>query len=98
MSESYDFDGAVARLQLSMGPGRPSRASELVMNPHNDQAATRRRAKLLAAFDSLAPDQRADLLELVEAMAFSGTWESWKQGGRDLMRQLYAIAGLENEA
>jgi hypothetical protein len=70
------------------------------MNPHNDQAAARRRAKLLDAFGQLGINEQADLLELVETWAFRATSASNIESydARQIMRKLYALAGLENEA
>jgi hypothetical protein len=64
------------------------------MNPDNVGASTRRRVKLLAAFDSLPEDTRADLLELIETWAHSGTWNFDKDEARKIIAQVYAAAGL----
>jgi hypothetical protein len=53
-------------MRPSKGAGRPSL---LAMNPRNREASAARRTKLLAAFDALDEDTRADLLEAVETMA-----------------------------
>lgn len=66
-----------------MGPGRPSRVSELVMEPDNDRLRARRRAALLAAFDALPADYRADLLEAAENNGVA----------RHLFEAMYVAAG-----
>jgi hypothetical protein len=70
------------------------------MNPHNDLAAARRRSRLLDAFGQLGINEQADLLELVETWAFRATSASNINiyDARQVMRKLYALAGLENEA
>jgi hypothetical protein len=72
-----------------------SRASCLVMNPRNREASAARREKLLAAFESLPEDTRADLLELVETWVSTGSSDPEKIQPRAIIRQMYAIAGWE---
>lgn len=76
-------------------PARPSRASELVMNPDNDAAAVRRRARLLETFDALPADIRADLLEAAEDLAgtFSGRYEPERIAARRIIERIYVDAG-----
>jgi hypothetical protein len=76
----------------SKGAGRPSL---LVLNPRNPEASAERRALLLAAFDSLDEDARADLLEAVETMvsrASSGV-DQYRDEARDVIRRVYDAAG-----
>lgn len=79
-------------MRPSKGAGRPSL---LALNPHNLEASTARRTRLLAAFDSLDEDTRADLLEAVETMVHraSGGVDSERDAARDVIRQAYAVAG-----
>lgn len=71
------------------------RPSCLVMNPQNARASEARRAKLLAAFDGLDCNERADFLEEIEHLAHTGQDEPWKHDVRELFARLYAAAGLE---
>lgn len=81
----------------AMGPGGPSRPSELAMNPRNQEAKATRRGLLLSAFDELDPDTRATLLELAETWAFRATaavnTESYD--ARVIVRRMYAAIGWE---
>lgn len=72
------------------------RASYLAMNPRNREASAARRTKLLAAFNALDEDTRADLLEAVEAV--TATAGGYPDGvtARRIFRQMYAAAGLES--
>lgn len=80
-----------------MGPSRGAdRPSLLAINPGNEQASAKRRAKLLAAFDQLTIDQRADLLELAETVSHAaGDARLERNDLRDLVRGIYTIAGWE---
>ena len=52
--------------------------------------------KLLAAFDALPEDTRADLLELAESIAFNaGDARFERDDARDIIRIMYATAGWE---
>jgi hypothetical protein len=73
------------------------RPSCLAMNPGNREASAARRTRLLAAFDALPEDTRADLLELVETVAFAAGEASLERSDlRDLTRRMYASAGFES--
>jgi hypothetical protein len=74
-----------------------SRPSCLAMNPDNVAASARRRSRLLAAFETLPAPVRADLLEAVETMAFTGTAGADFRDARDIIRQAYEIAGWTQE-
>lgn len=83
-----------------MGPSKDAgRPSALAMNPRNREASAARRAKLLAAFNSLDEDTRADLLEAIETIAFRATsptnTESYK--ARGIFRRMYDAAGLRSD-
>jgi hypothetical protein len=75
-----------------------SRLSSLAINPRNPEASAARRVKLLAAFEALDEDTRADLLELAETWAFraasAANTESY--AARGIIRQMYVIAGWED--
>lgn len=75
--------------------GRPSC---LAINPKNREASAARRTRLLAAFDSLDEDTRADLLEAAETIAFrqSGGVDFERDDVRDIIRQAYEAAGWEH--
>jgi hypothetical protein len=82
-----------------MGPSKgASRPSSLAVNPNNEADSAARRARLLEAFDSLSPDQRADLLELAETWAFRATRaaNTESRDARDLFREMYAAAGWDS--
>lgn len=74
-----------------------ARPSALAINPHNREASARRRVKLLAAFDSLPEDTRADLLEAVESLV--GTAQTgvnlYRDDALEVIQQVYAAAGWE---
>jgi hypothetical protein len=72
-----------------------SRPSCLVINPNNREASIARRIKLLAAFNSLDEDTRADLLEAVETVAFRASTDVdfVRDDVRDIIRQAYTAAG-----
>jgi hypothetical protein len=81
-----------------MRPGKgASVPSVLAMNPRNPEASAARRVKLLAAFNALDEDTRADLLELAETWAFRATSAANTEAydARTIMRQMYAAAGWE---
>jgi hypothetical protein len=82
-----------------MKPGRGAdRPSVLAMNPRNREASAARRIKLLAAFSSLDENTQADLLELTEEIAFhAGDARMERDDARDIIRQVYKIAGWEEE-
>jgi hypothetical protein len=64
------------------------------MNPRNREASAARRVKLLAAFNGLDEDTRADLLELAETIAFAaGDAYMERSDLRDMYRELFAAAG-----
>jgi hypothetical protein len=73
------------------------RLSCLVMNPDNLGASARRRSRMLAAFETLPPGDRADLLEAVEDWVFSATSgvDFERDGAREIMQRIYAAAGWE---
>jgi hypothetical protein len=81
-------------MRASKGAGRPSL---LALNPRNREASAARRARLLAAFDSLDEDTRADLLEAVETISFRAEngADAESAEARGVMRQVYAAAGFE---
>ena len=79
-----------------MGPSKgASQPAVLALNPHNREASAARRAKLLAAFDSLDVNARADLLETAEHWATTGFADPDKTEARGIFRQMYAAAGWE---
>lgn len=78
-------------MRPSKNAGRPSC---LVMNPQNARASETRRARLLAAFDALDCNERADLLEMLETLSHAGFTEPWKQDVRGLFAKIYKLAGL----
>jgi len=78
---------------MKHGKGADS-LSALAVNPRNREASARRREKLLAAFLSLGEDTCADLLELVESIAFNaGDARIERDDARDIIRQVYTAAG-----
>jgi hypothetical protein len=78
-----------------MGPGSLSRASELVMEPRNQELKTARRIKLLTAFRSLDINTQADLLELVEHLTIGTAGGiGATRDARAILRQVYDVAGL----
>jgi hypothetical protein len=81
-------------MRASKGAGRPSL---LALNPNNLEASAARRERLLAAFDSLDPDTRADLLEAVETIAFRarGGVDFESSDARGILRQAWAAAGFD---
>jgi hypothetical protein len=85
--------------ETTMRPSKgASRPSVLAINPRNRELSAARRVKLLAAFDSLDEDTRADLLELAEDFAFlAGDRRMERDDARQIIRQLYAAAGWEEE-
>jgi hypothetical protein len=66
------------------------------MNPRNVEASAARRVKLLAAFDSLPEDDRADLLELAEDIDMAGMDTARRLGLREAIAALYAAAGWDS--
>jgi hypothetical protein len=76
-------------MKPSKSAGRPS---VLAINPRNLEASAARRARLLAAFNALDEDTRADLLEVAESWAFRATaaanTESYE--ARGIFRQMHA--------
>lgn len=82
---------------------RPSRGaynpSALALNPTNLADSAARRERLLAAFDSLDVNDRADLLEAVETIVHSARAASSPteelRVGRQVMRRVYAEAGWD---
>jgi hypothetical protein len=90
--------GTAARrgdLRPGAGAGRPSC---LAVNPGNLEASAARRARLLAAFDSLDVNDRADLLEAVEAIVgrAAGGVDAERDRARGIIREAYAAAGWED--
>lgn len=83
-----------------MGPAAGGgNASCLVMNPRNREASAARRARLLAGFDSLPPDTRADLLEAAETMAHrAGGVDAERDEARRIITLMYVTAGWEMPA
>jgi hypothetical protein len=81
-------------MKPSKGADRPSL---LALNPRNREASAGRRAKLLAAFDSLDEDTRADLLETAETIAFRAEngADAESRDVRDILRRMYAAAGWD---
>lgn len=81
-----------------MRPGRGAGSpSCLALNPRNREASAGRRVKLLAAFDSLPEDDRADLLELVESMVGRGAGDAGVMlEARRLVHQVYTAAGWDD--
>jgi hypothetical protein len=81
-------------MRASRGADRPSL---LALNPRNPELSADRRTKLLAAFRSLDEDTQADLLELVETIAFrrSPGVDNERSDARDIMRQVHQLAGWE---
>jgi hypothetical protein len=81
-------------MRAGKGADRPS---ALALNPRNREASIARRVKLLAAFDSLDEDTRADLLEAVESLVFNAglSVSLERDAARDIIRQLYQAAGWE---
>jgi hypothetical protein len=82
-------------MKPSAGAGRPSC---LAVNPRNREASAARRVKLLAAFDALDEDTRADFLEAAETMALSSTpggVDNVRAHARTILRRLYAAAGWD---
>ena len=79
-------------MKPSKGADRPSL---LALNPRNREASAERRVRLLAAFDSLDEDARADLLEAAETIAFRAEngADAQSRGVRDILRRMYAAAG-----
>lgn len=84
-------------MRASAGASRPS---SLAINPRNPQTSAARRVKMLAAFDSLDEDTRADLLEAAETMASRLTpglgLDSERDEARRIIAQIYAAAGWEH--
>ena len=74
-----------------------SRPSVLVINPRNEEASAARRVRLLAAFNALPEDDRADLLEAAETMVSraSADVDSERDEVRVLFRRIYVVAGWE---
>jgi hypothetical protein len=72
----------------------------LAINPRNREASAARRVKLLATFDSLDENTRADLLEAVETMAFRGTSgaDAESTEARGILRRVYTAAGFESRS
>lgn len=80
-------------MRHSKGADRPSC---LVMNPRNREASAARRVKLLAAFDSLDCNVRADLLELIEQISQNaGERLEERREARGIIKRIYEIAGWE---
>jgi hypothetical protein len=81
-------------MRPSKGADRPS---VLAVNPNNREASAARRARLIAAFDSLDEDTRADLLEAIETIAFRATSavDAESTEARGILRRIYAAAGFE---
>lgn len=77
-------------MRHSRGADRPSC---LAMNPRNREASAARRVELLAAFDALPEDDRADLLELVESWASTGFIDPDKREAGRLLNRLYVACG-----
>jgi hypothetical protein len=76
--------------------GRPSC---LAANPRNREASAARRERLLAAFDSLDVNTRADLLEAVESLAGaagSGV-NPIRDEARRIIAQVYVAAGWRED-
>lgn len=81
----------------AMGPSKDAgRPSALAMNPRNREASAARRAKLLAAFDSLDENTRADLLETVETLVSTCRMTTYLSDAQAVIRQIYAAAGWES--
>lgn len=80
--------------QMHHGKGA-DQPSVLALNPHNREASAARREKLLAAFDGLDVNTRADLLELVEAWVTAQPIDQAKRDARAIIRQVYEAAGWE---
>jgi hypothetical protein len=78
-----------------MNPGKGADwTSVLAINPRNREASAARRVKLLAAFEALDEDTRADLLELTEEIALNaGDARLERDDTRDIIRRMYALAG-----
>jgi hypothetical protein len=65
------------------------------MNPSNREASADRRALLLAAFDVLPEDDRADLLEAVETLAATAKGvDAARDEARAVLARMYTLAGL----
>jgi hypothetical protein len=81
-------------MRPSKGADRPSL---LALNPRNREASAARRVQLLAAFNSLDEDTRADLLEAVETIVTrtSGGVDFCRDDARAVIKQMYAAAGWE---
>jgi hypothetical protein len=79
-------------MEPSKGADRPSL---LALNPRNREASAGRRARLLAAFDSLDEDARADLLEAAETIALRAEngADAQSRGVRDILCRTYTVAG-----
>jgi hypothetical protein len=75
-------------MRAGKGADRPS---VLAINPRNREASAERRTKLLAAFDALDEDTRADLLEEAETMTYSVPGSE----ARRILRLMYVTAGWE---
>lgn len=82
-------------MKPSAGASRPSL---LAINPHNREASAARRTKLLAAFDSLDEDTRADLLEATESMAGRPMGGIPGHEARRILSLMYAAAGWEEQS
>jgi hypothetical protein len=78
-------------MKPSADAGRPSC---LAVNPNNRQASAARRTSLLAAFDSLDENTRADLLEAAETMAHRASGvDPERDEALRIIRQMYEAAG-----
>lgn len=74
------------------------RLSSLAVNPRNREASAARRTRLLAAFESLDEDTRADLLEAVESMASRPNGGIPGHEARRILSLMYAAAGWEKRS
>jgi hypothetical protein len=68
------------------------------MQPDNVRLSAERRVKLLAGFDALDEDTRADIIELVEQIAHSHNRYPWQTEWecRQVIRTVYRLADLED--
>ena len=97
-ARAAEHENLARRLATSSNPGPGKHAAQpsaLAMNPRNREASAARRARLLAAFDALPADTRADLIEAAETTAFTGYRDRETDDIRGIFGQLFALAGLE---
>jgi hypothetical protein len=84
-------------MKPSKNAGRPSL---LALNPRNREASASRRTLLLAAFNALPEDDRADLLEAAETLASRVSpglgLDEERDEARRVIHLVYAAAGWDD--